>query len=89
MVPALAPVAVGKVPTEAKKAEAVAKDFESLFVSQLLKQMRQPGSGSGGMFGSDSADVYGGLFDFFMGKHLADAGGLGLAASIQAQLRAS
>ena len=43
----------------------------------------------GGMFGSDSADVYGGLFDFFMGKHLSDAGGLGIAASIKDQIKAT
>ncbi len=73
----------------AAKVDAVAKDFESLFLGQLLKQMRQTGGKEGGMFGSDSADVYGGLFDFFMGKHLSDAGGLGIAASIKDQIKAT
>lgn len=72
----------------AGKAEAVAKDFESLFLGQLLKQMRQT-LGPGGMFGSDSADVFGGLFDFFMGKHLADSGGMGIASAIKSQIQST
>jgi Rod binding domain-containing protein len=95
-VPALtaAPIAIdglqsladGAVKT-AGKAASVAKDFESLLMGQLLKQMRQSAAQGGGMFGSDPGDVYGGLFDFFMGKHIANSGGLGIAASIQRQIQ--
>ncbi|WP_084760151.1 rod-binding protein [Zavarzinella formosa] len=67
-----------------KHAANMAKDFESLFLSVLLKGMRQtlePDS----LFPGDSGDVMGGLFDQFMGQHLANAGGVGLAATIQRQ----
>lgn len=65
--------------------EKVAKDFEGLFVSLVLKEMRQtlePGS----LFGSDAADLYGGLFDLFIGKHLVDAGGFGVAKMVKQYL---
>lgn len=65
--------------------EKVAKDFEGLFVSLVLKEMRQtlePGS----LFGGDAADLYGGLFDVFMGKHLVDAGGFGVAKMVKQYL---
>ena len=39
-----------------------------MFVSIVLKEMRQT-LGPGSLFGSDAADINGGLFDMFMGKH--------------------
>jgi flagellar protein FlgJ len=57
---------------------ALARQFESVFMAQLVKEMRQtlePGT----FFGNDPGDVYGGMFDLFIGKHLAQAGGIGLA----------
>ena len=68
-----------------RSVDDVARDFEGMFMSIMLKQMREtlePGS----FFGSDSADVYGGLFDLYMGQHLAQAGGLGLGAVLKQQL---
>ena len=65
--------------------DKVAKDFEGLFVSLVLKEMRQtlePGS----LFGGDTADLYGGLFDLFLGKHLVDAGGFGVAKMVKQYL---
>jgi flagellar protein FlgJ len=62
-----------------------AQGFESVFLSMLLKEMRQtlePGS----LFGNDSSDVYGGLFDQFMAQHLAQGKGMGLAQSLMKQL---
>ena len=62
-----------------------AQGFESIFLSMLLKEMRQtlePGS----LFGKDSSDVYGGLFDQFMAQHLAQGKGIGLAQSFLKQL---
>lgn len=66
----------------AKQLGEVASDFETMFLSELLKQMRgtlEPG----GLFGSSGGDVYGGLFDMLMGKHLTESGGIGLAQSVQ------
>ena len=65
--------------------DAVATNFESLFLSQLLKQMRQTLE-PGGLFAEDKGDVYGGLFDMYLGQHLAQAGGLGIGAMLKRQL---
>jgi peptidoglycan hydrolase FlgJ len=62
-----------------------AQGLESVFLSMLLKEMRQtlePGS----LFGKDSSDVYGGMFDQFMSQHLAQGKGMGLAQSLLKQL---
>ena len=62
-----------------------AQGFESVFLSLLLKEMRQtlePGS----LFGKDSSDIYGGLFDQFMSQHLAQGKGMGLAQALLKQL---
>jgi flagellar protein FlgJ len=62
-----------------------AQGFESVFLSMLLKEMRQtlePGS----LFGKDSSDIYGGLFDQFMSQHLAQGKGMGLAQALLKQL---
>jgi flagellar protein FlgJ len=62
-----------------------ARGFESIFLSLLLKEMRQtlePGS----LFGKDGGDVYGGLFDQFMSQHLAQGKGMGIAQSLIQQL---
>jgi flagellar protein FlgJ len=61
---------------------ALARQFESLFMAQLCKEMRQtlePGT----LFGNDPGDVLGGMFDLFMGKHLAAGGGIGLAKLLE------
>jgi flagellar protein FlgJ len=62
-----------------------AQGFESVFLSMLLKEMRQtlePGS----LFGNDSSDIYGGLFDQFMAQHLAQGKGMGLGQALMKQL---
>lgn len=66
-------------------AEAAANGFESMFASLVLKEMRQT-LDSGTMFAGDSGDVYGGLFDMYMGQHIAATGGLGIAAAVRRQL---
>lgn len=65
--------------------EQVAKGFEGLFASLLIKQMRQtlePDS----MFGDDKSDILGGLFDTVMGEHLGQTGALGIANMVRHQL---
>jgi Rod binding domain-containing protein len=66
---------------------ALATEFESLFVSQVLKEMRQ--TLEGGLFGEDPSDIRGGLFDMIMSRHLAQAGGFGLAAYLKRHLPAA
>jgi Rod binding domain-containing protein len=64
--------------------QALAQEFESLFVSQLIKEMRQ--SSEEGLFPGDESDTFGGMFDMFMGRHIAQSGGIGLADSIRSAL---
>jgi len=59
--------------------------FESLFVSMMLKEMRQTVS-EDGLFAGDSSDTYGGLFDMFLGQHIAQGSPLGIGKLIETQL---
>ena len=65
--------------------ESAAQGFEETFLALIVKEMRQtlePNT----MFGHDGGDVFGGMFDQFMAKHLTQAGGVGLAANLKKQL---
>ena len=84
------PGATVKGAADAKLLDA-AKEMEATFLSMLLKEMRQtldPEEG-GGLFPGDSGDVQGGLFDLYMSKHLADSGGVGMAAALVRQMQAT
>ena len=59
------------------KVEKAIKDFEGLFLSMMIKEMRQTSSGDG-LFSGDTSDTYGGMFDMFLGNELAAGKGLGL-----------
>jgi flagellar protein FlgJ len=65
--------------------KAVAAEFEALFVSLLLKEMRQTVGGDG-LFPGESSDVYGGLFDLYLGKHVAHHCGLGIERMVATYL---
>ncbi|MBP3956824.1 rod-binding protein [Gemmata sp. G18] len=74
---------------EEARLKNMAGEMEATFLSMLLKEMRQtldPDEG-GGMFPGDSGDVQGGLFDLYLGRHLADGGGIGLAATLVRQMQ--
>jgi Rod binding domain-containing protein len=72
----------------ANRAETVGQEFESIFVSLLLKEMRNSlDTGEGGLFGSEQSDTFGGMFDQFMGQHLAEASPLGIADAIKSYLK--
>src|SRR5438874_10208287 len=83
-VPLGAPAAPGGA-TPGGSIDEVAQGFESMFASLLIKQMRQtlePDT----MFGQDQGDVLGGMFDFFLGQHLAQTGALGIGAMVRRQM---
>ena len=66
----------------------VAEDFEGVFASLLLKEMRktlEPGT----LFGEDSGDVYGGLFDMYLGQQMTQSGGFGLAKMVRESMERS
>ncbi len=70
-----------------RKLAETARGFEAALLGQLLKEMRTTEDPEGGLFPGDTGDVHGGLFDLYMGQYLADAGGVGIAATIDRQLR--
>lgn len=65
--------------------DAVAKQFESLFVHMVVKQMRKTSLGDG-LFDSKQSQFYRDMYDQQISSHMADSGGLGLAPVIKRQL---
>ncbi len=76
---------LGQLPPEAR--ENVATQFEGVFVSMLLKQMRQ--SLEEGLFAGDKSDSYGALFDQHMGEQMSARGGLGIRELVLSQYGAT
>ena len=77
-----APSQIDSVPQLGNHSPEVAKAFEAIFASLLVKQLRNTGLGEG-LFSGDKSDTLGGLFDMFLGQHLAQSEGLGVARMIQ------
>ena len=69
--------------------EQIGRDFESIFFSLMLKEMRSSISGEegGGLFAGEGSDTYGGMFDMFIGQHLADNAELGIGSQIESYLK--
>lgn len=65
--------------------DKVAHGFESLFVSALIKEMRQSLE-NGSLFAEDTSDILGGMFDMFMSQHLAKQSPLGIGQMARRQL---
>lgn len=63
--------------SKSKRVEKAIRDFEGLFMSMMIKELRQTSSGDG-LFPGDASDTYGGMFDMMLGNELAAGGGLGL-----------
>jgi len=63
----------------------VARQFESLFTSMMLKSMRSASMGDE-LFGSDQGDMYQDMFDQQMAVQLASGKGVGLADMLVRQL---
>jgi len=59
------------------KMDKAIEQFEGVFMSMMIKQLRESGSGEG-LFPGDASDTYGGMFDSFMGDHLAQSSETGL-----------
>jgi peptidoglycan hydrolase FlgJ len=65
---------------------AAAKQFESLFVSMVLKSMRQANF-KDPLFGSDQGDLYQDMYDDQIAAQISKGKGLGLADMLVQQLR--
>jgi hypothetical protein len=83
--PAAAPRGTQRTNGQRTTPHAAGQAFEGMFASMLVKQMRQGLDGKT-MFGNDKSDALGGLFDHFIGQHMASNGGLGIGAMIRRQL---
>ncbi len=79
--PSLFGLDVGNVAPD--KLKDVAQQVEGMFVSMLLKTMRETMASE--MFAGDGADVWGSVFDQSMGEQIASGGGLGLVDQLQPQ----
>ncbi|SMF67887.1 Rod binding protein [Tistlia consotensis] len=77
-----------KLPAHASKTqiEKTARDFEGMFLSEMLKPMFE-GIKTDGMFGGGQAeDTYRGMLIQEYGKSIAQAGGIGLADEIAQEM---
>lgn len=71
-----------------EKMNAVSKDFEAMFLSQMLEQMFGDSVGDS-MFGDEqSKEVYQTLMVNEYGKQIAASGGIGIASYIKRELLA-
>ncbi len=63
----------------------IGQEFESIFFSLMLKEMRQSVSidEDGGLFAGESSDTFGGMFDLFLGQHLASSSTLGIGQMLE------
>jgi peptidoglycan hydrolase FlgJ len=66
--------------------DKVAKDFESMFIGQMLEPMFGDTEGSDAFGSSESSDVYKGLLTDEYGKQIARAGGIGIADFVKKEL---
>jgi len=70
-----------------KAIQAAAKQFESLFLNQLLKSMRDAQKGDGeGIFYSNESRMYTGLLDEQLANRIANGPGIGMADMVLAQI---
>jgi flagellar protein FlgJ len=70
-----------------KAIEAAAKQFESIFLNQLLKSMRDAQKGDGeGIFDSNESRMYTGLLDEQLANRIANGPGIGMADMVLAQI---
>jgi flagellar protein FlgJ len=68
-----------------RRLDETVQQVEGLFLGMLLKEMRNTLE-DGSLFGGDSSDVYGGLFDLMLSQNLSDGSPLGLSQVLQSQL---
>jgi Rod binding domain-containing protein len=84
------PILSGAAPIDAAqlKRSGAAKDFEALLVSQMLRSVREEGSGWLGTGDDQASEAAFGLGEQELGKALSGSGGFGLSKVIDAGLKA-
>lgn len=66
--------------------EKASKDFESLFISQMVEQMFGDSEGDSAFGSSETNDVYKGMMMDEYGKQISKAGGIGVADYVKREL---
>lgn len=66
--------------------EHVAKDFESMFISQMAEQMFGDSIGDSAFGSEESSDIYKGLIVQEYGKIITQSGGIGIASYVKRSL---
>ena len=57
-----------------------AREFESFFVSMMVREMRQAGAGKEGLFSGSEMETFSGMFDQEISTRIAAGRGIGLAS---------
>jgi Rod binding domain-containing protein len=70
--------------TQTQAKQQVAEQFEGVFVSMLLKQLRE--SLDEGIFGGEKSDTFGAMFDMYLGEHISTGSNLGIRNVVLTQL---
>ncbi|MEM6468464.1 MAG: hypothetical protein AAF802_02760 [Planctomycetota bacterium] len=76
--------AIARTDSQSEKLTDMGKEFESVFLSMLLKELRQ--SLDEGFFSGETSDSMGGMFDLFISKHLAESSPLGIGDMVASQV---
>lgn len=79
-------LSAGTGATDREKLHATAKQFEAIFVRQMLAAARKTDFGGGDVFGSQAMDTFRQLQDEHFADLTAASGTLGMASIIEAQM---
>jgi Rod binding domain-containing protein len=78
--------AVGADPKELARLRKVSQDFESLFLSYMMRVGRESGMKGGFMGQTQGEQIFTEMRDDELAKHMANAGGIGLSKLLVEQL---
>jgi flagellar protein FlgJ len=79
-----------QAPSDKDKLKGVAKQFEAIFVRQMLAEARKAKpAGEDTLFGGQAMDTFNQMQDEKIAQIAADKGALGLARSLETQLAAA
>ncbi|WP_192930097.1 rod-binding protein [Alkaliphilus pronyensis] len=77
-----------KTPKDPKELMEVCKQFESIFINMMLKQMRSSVASGGLIEKSHSREIYESMYDEALSQEIANGKGIGLAKNLYKQLTA-
>ncbi|MBU1052868.1 MAG: rod-binding protein [Proteobacteria bacterium] len=81
-----APVSTDIQKNSPEKLKKTCQDFESIFLTYMLKTMRSSATESGTVGKSHESNMLYAMFDEKLSEQMADSGGMGLADMLFAQL---